>query len=59
MSFSMVVIALDLGHILPFLLGNNIDIHGRGVGVTTLSPSSAALETVLFRFGGGSLLSER
>ena len=64
MSFSMAVIALDLGHVSPFFRRNNIDTRGRGVGVTTLSPSSAGLGTllvvlVLFRVSGKSLPSGR
>ena len=65
MSFPMAVIALDLGHVPLFLLGNNIDTRGRGVGVTTLfSPSSAAPETslvvlILLWVGEGSLLSRK
>ena len=43
----MIVIALDLEHVPPFLLGNNIDIRGREVGVSTLLPSSAASGTSL------------
>ena len=67
MFFPMAVIVFNFGHVpvLPFLLGNGIDTRGRGVGVTTLSPpSSTAPKTllvvlILFRIGGGSLLSGR
>ena len=65
MSFPIVVIVLDLGHVLFFLIGNNIDTRDRGVGVTTLSsPSSAVLETllvvlVLLWVSGGSLLNRK
>ena len=41
MPFSIAGIALDLDNVFPFLLKNNIDTHGMGVGATTLSPSSA------------------
>ena len=66
MSFPMAVIAFDFGHVLAFsfLCRNNIDIRGRGVGVTTLSPSSFAapgtslVVLVLLRVGE-SLLSGR
>ena len=65
MSFPMAVKAFDLGHVLvlSFLRGNRIDTRGRGVVVTTWSPSSAAAGTllvvlVLLRVGG-SLLSGR
>ena len=64
MSFPMAVIALNLGHVPPFLLSNDIDTRGRGVGVITLSLSSAAPETLLvvlvfLWISGGSLLSRR
>ena len=64
MSFPMTVIALDLGHIPPFFLGNNIDTRGRGVSVTTLFSYFAVPETllvvlVLLRVGRRSLLSGR
>ena len=61
----MAVKAFDLGHVLvfPFFHGNGIDTRGRGVGVTTLSPSSAAagisLVVLVFFRVGGSLLSGR
>ena len=61
----MAVIALDLRHVPPFLLGNDIDTRGREVGVTTLFPlSSVAPKTslvvlVLLWVSGGSLLSRR
>ena len=59
----MTVIALDLEDVSRFLR-KNTDTHGRGVGVTTLFLSFAALETllvvlVLFGVGEGSLLSGR
>ena len=65
MSFLMAVIAFDLGHVfvILFLLVNDIDTCGKGVGVMTLSsPSSAAAETslvvlILLRVGRRSLLS--
>ena len=62
MSIPMAVIALDLGHVPFFLLGNNINTCGRGVAITILSPSSAAPGTsmivlVLFWVSGRSLLS--
>ena len=65
MSFSMAVLAFDFGYVLslPFLLGNDIDTRGKGVGVTTLSPPSFAtpgtslVVLILFWVGGGSLLS--
>ena len=43
MSFSMTVKAFDFRHVLvfSFLLGNNIDTHGRKVSIMTLSPSSS------------------
>ena len=47
MPFPTADIALDLGIVLFFLLRNNIDACGRGVRATTLSPSSAALGTLL------------
>ena len=47
MPFSMVYIALDLGNVFPFFLGNDINTHGRKVGAITLSPSSAAPKTLL------------
>ena len=65
MSFPMTVIALHLGHVTLFLLENNIDTRGRGVGVTTLSPPSSAASKIslvvliLLWVGGGSLLSRR
>ena len=67
MFFSMTAIAFDFGYVpvLPFFFQNDIDTRGRGLGVTTLSPSfSAALRTlmvvlVLLWVGGGSLLSGR
>ena len=45
MSFPMAVKAFDFGHvsIFSFLLGNDIDTRGRGVSVTTLSPSYSAV----------------
>ena len=60
----MVVIALDLENVPPFLHGNDIDTRGRGVRVTTLSLSFAAPKTslvvlVLLGVGRGSLLGER
>ena len=65
MSFPMTVKAFDLEHVpvLSFLRGNGIDTCGRGVSVTTFSPSSAAPGTslvvlVLLRVGR-SLLSGR
>ena len=63
MSFPMVVIALDLGYVPLFLLGNDIDTRGWRVGIKTLfSPSSTRPRTllvvlILLRVGGGSLLS--
>ena len=65
MFFSIAVIALDLGHVSLFLLGNNIDIRGSGVGVTTLSPPSSAapgtllIVLILLWVGKRSLLSRR
>ena len=40
MFFPMAVIAFDFGHVpvFSFLLGNDIDTRGRGVGVMNLSP---------------------
>ena len=65
MSFPIAVIAFDFRHvpIFPFLLRNNIDTRGRGVGVTTLSPPSSAVPgtllvvLILFWVGEESLLS--
>ena len=64
MSFPMAVIAFNLEHVPPFLLGNNIDTCGRRVGVTTLSSSSAVpgtpLEVLIFLWvGERSLLSRK
>ena len=63
----MAVIAFDFGHVpvFLFLLGNNIDTCGRGVGVTILSPLSSTapgillVVLILLRLGGRSLLSRR
>ena len=62
MPFLMAVIALDLRNIFLFLLRNDIDTHGKRVGVTILSPFSAAAGTllvvlILLWVGKGSLLS--
>ena len=66
MSFPMAVKAFNFRHVLvlSFLLGNNIDTRGKGVGITTLFPSSSVAPgtslviLILFRVGG-SLLSGR
>ena len=62
----MAVKAFNFGYIpvLSFLLGNNIDTHGRGVSITTLSPSSSVapgtlLVVLIFLRIGESLLSGR
>ena len=64
MFFPMAVIALDLGNVLLFLFGNNIDTRSRRVGVMTLSLSSTAPGTLLVLLvilwvGGGGLLGSR
>ena len=66
MSFPMTIKAFDFRHVLvfSFLIGNNIDTRGRGVGITTLSPLSSmtpgtSLMVLVLLWVGGSLLSGR
>ena len=63
----MAVMVFDLGHVPVFLffLRNDIDTHGRGVGVTTLSflsftaPETLLVVLILLWIGGRSLLSRQ